>query len=321
MKEALKQLREVHAIQGRDGCWDIDDYMLGLYNGLELALSIVENRECRYKDRPAAQPEQERCVGCEACIDTACGRDECPKGWPKAAQPEQEPAVFLKEWSDWRDMVVVNIMRHGSIDKHLARELANHFQSMTPQPKEPEQEPVTVIRLGQCANQDCDGGPLQQGCWAHDCSWSLLRSEQKPVGWKLVPIEPTNEMLKAMDECSTEGYDERLYAGHAASVYMAAVDVAPNPPEARNQEPVAWLHTKIEGVAVPHRPADLDKHPDRWTALYKDPKPCPTCEALARTVMLDQTSHDTTPPQRKPLTDEEIGAILWHTAIYICPSH
>jgi hypothetical protein len=53
--EALNQLREVHAIQGRDGCWDIDDYMLGLYNGLELALSIVENRECRYKDRPKPQ--------------------------------------------------------------------------------------------------------------------------------------------------------------------------------------------------------------------------------------------------------------------------
>ena len=72
------------------------------------------------------------------------------------------------------------------------------------------------------------------------------------------------------------------------------------------QEPVAWLHTKIEGVAVPHRPADLDKHPDRWEALYKTPPPCPTCEALARTVMLDQTSYDTTPPQRKPLTDEQI---------------
>ena len=57
--EALKQLREVHAIQGRDGCWDIDDYMLGLYNGLELALSIVENRACKYKQRPKSQPEQE----------------------------------------------------------------------------------------------------------------------------------------------------------------------------------------------------------------------------------------------------------------------
>ena len=44
-----------------------------------------------------AQPEQdkERCVGCEACIDTACGRDECPKGWPKAAQPEQEPVACV----------------------------------------------------------------------------------------------------------------------------------------------------------------------------------------------------------------------------------
>ena len=76
-----------------------------------------------------------------------------------------------------------------------------------------------------------------------------------------------------------------------------------------DQEPVAWLHTKIEGVVVPHRPADLDKHPDRWEALYKTPPSCSTCEALSRTVMLDQTSHDTTPPQRKPLTDEEIVAI------------
>jgi hypothetical protein len=54
-KETLTQLREVHAVQGRDGCWDIDDYMLGLYNGLELALSIVESRECRYKQRPKSQ--------------------------------------------------------------------------------------------------------------------------------------------------------------------------------------------------------------------------------------------------------------------------
>jgi hypothetical protein len=63
--------------------------------------------------------------------------------------------------------------------------------------------------------------------------------KQEPVAWKLVPVKPTEEMLKAMDECSTEGYDERLYAGHAASVYMAAVDVAPSPPA--QQEPVAWV--------------------------------------------------------------------------------
>ena len=86
--------------------------------------------------------------------------------------------------------------------------------------------------------------------------------------------------------------------------------------ELESQEPVAWIHNFIDGgISIGKRPADLNRHPDRWTALYKEPKPCPTCEALARTVMLDQTSHDTHPPQRsessgKPsawvgLTDEE----------------
>ena len=74
------------------------------------------------------------------------------------------------------------------------------------------------------------------------------------------------------------------------------------------QEPVAWLHTKIEGVVVPHRPSDWRKHPDRWEALYKTPPPCPTCESLARTVMMDQTSHDTK-RQWVGLTDEEIEAV------------
>lgn len=51
MTKEVEQLREVHAVQGREGCWDIDDYMLGLYNGLELALSIMENRAPIYKKR------------------------------------------------------------------------------------------------------------------------------------------------------------------------------------------------------------------------------------------------------------------------------
>ena len=38
------------------------------------------------------------------------------------------------------------------------------------------------------------------------------------------------------------------------------------------QEPVAWMHTQLSNVAITHRPADLDRHPDRWTALYSEPK-------------------------------------------------
>jgi hypothetical protein len=70
-------------------------------------------------------------------------------------------------------------------------------------------------------------------------------------------------------------------------------------------EPVAWMHTKIDDVFIRHRPADLRRHPDRWMALYKDPTPCQTCEALARTVMMDQTSHDI-PPAQEPYTADVV---------------
>jgi hypothetical protein len=80
-----------------------------------------------------------------------------------------------------------------------------------------------------------------------------------------------------------------------AKVAIATLKKAMAQPE---QEPVAWMHTKLDGVVVPHQPADLSRHPDRWEALYRTPPPCPTCEALARTVMLDQTYHDNISPQR-----------------------
>jgi hypothetical protein len=39
------------------------------------------------------------------------------------------------------------------------------------------------------------------------------------------------------------------------------------------QKPVAWMHTSIEDNIISHRPADLKKHPERWTALYPAPRP------------------------------------------------
>ena len=74
--------------------------------------------------------------------------------------------------------------------------------------------------------------------------------------------------------------------------------------EQPEQEPVAWMHNFIDEVVIAHRPADLDRHPDRWTALYKDPTPCQTCEALARTVMMDQVSYDIPPRHREPPTQD-----------------
>ena len=100
----------------------------------------------------------------------------------------------------------------------------------------------------------------------------VTQPEQEPVAWKLVPIEPTREMLEAMDECSIEGYDEHLYAGHAASVYMAAVDVAPTPPQPKEPEqgePVAWLDEY--GNAFPLVAKQYSVVGKHWKPLYTTP--------------------------------------------------
>ena len=37
------------------------------------------------------------------------------------------------------------------------------------------------------------------------------------------------------------------------------------------QEPMAWMHTFIEGNVITHIPADIGRHPERWTPLYTSP--------------------------------------------------
>ena len=150
-----------------------------------------------------------------------------------------------------------------------------------------------------------------------------LESGEKMQNGRLVWIEHDISLVKQAIpaiKAALEAKDEPWECVCGANLYIdangiprskASVEPATvmfKPEQEAKDEPVAWLHTKIEGVAVPHRPADLDKHPDRWEALYKTPPSCPTCKALSRTVMLDQTSHDTTPPQRTwvGLTDEDI---------------
>lgn len=125
---------------------------------------------------------------------------------------------------------------------------------------------------------------------------ALAQPEKEPVSWKLVPVQPTEEMLKAMDECSTEGYDERLYAGHAASVYMAAVDVAPSPPQPKEpeQEPVAYI-----------KAAELDelKHCNGMS-LWAENAAVHTDDSISKQLL--PSGHVpvyTTPPRRKPLSD------------------
>ena len=88
--------------------------------------------------------------------------------------------------------------------------------------------------------------------------------------WKLVPRKATPEMLKAMDECAQEGYDERIYAGMASSVYMAAWDASPvmgSLPTSNTFK--EWFYSK------PHRAKYSSDHPaylaaqEAWEAAHE----------------------------------------------------
>ena len=52
-EEKLHSLRNLRDIQGSEGNWDQGEYMRGMYNGMELAVAILEDREPDYKDAPA----------------------------------------------------------------------------------------------------------------------------------------------------------------------------------------------------------------------------------------------------------------------------
>ncbi|MEV0619585.1 hypothetical protein AB0I81_40145 [Nonomuraea sp. NPDC050404] len=64
-------VRKVHEIQGRAGNWDYDAYQRGLYNGLELAVSILDgDRKPDYRDAPPEGYRSERASSPPASVAT-----------------------------------------------------------------------------------------------------------------------------------------------------------------------------------------------------------------------------------------------------------
>lgn len=49
----IEKMKEMLEVQGQSGNWDYDEYMFGMYNGMELMLSIAEKRDPTYKERPS----------------------------------------------------------------------------------------------------------------------------------------------------------------------------------------------------------------------------------------------------------------------------
>jgi hypothetical protein len=106
------------------------------------------------------------------CTDSDDGTVEALTVWCpevitalKAAleQPEQEP-------TPWRDMVVVSLVREG-IDKHKARELADHFAAERPWQGLTDEEMSDIV-----ADMDVNFGDL---LWKVVCLTKIIEAKLK----------------------------------------------------------------------------------------------------------------------------------------------
>jgi hypothetical protein len=61
--EPLIKMKELLEVQGRDGNWNLDPYMQGMYNGMELIVALAEGRDPVFRKAPenwlSAQPKRE----------------------------------------------------------------------------------------------------------------------------------------------------------------------------------------------------------------------------------------------------------------------
>ena len=164
-------------------------------------------------------------------------------------------------------------------------------------------------------------------CVNHDCDKCKAAAQPAPVQDEhqafidSLPTDSDDKMYMQIHHWARQSYKrhqslvrgQMITAADASDTHIIwaalrwAKEKTPPALPAPVQEPVAWMHTMIDDVVVGHRPADLNVHPDRWMPLYKDPTPCQTCQALARTVMMDQTAHDTTPPAARPAVPDAFG--------------
>lgn len=49
-EETLKIANEMKDIQGQNGNYNFDSYMLGIYNGMEYVIALFEKREAKFID-------------------------------------------------------------------------------------------------------------------------------------------------------------------------------------------------------------------------------------------------------------------------------
>lgn len=132
MSEAVKAVGDMLRVQGTDGNWNYNPYMHGMYNGLELALSVFEGRDPAYKEAPekwiVEPPEtadlRRQLAEAKALADAYHGQSDCyASAWKQRAEKAEAELVEAKAWGE---RLVSGIKRLGIL-LHDRHGVALHF--------------------------------------------------------------------------------------------------------------------------------------------------------------------------------------------------
>ena len=82
-QELVVKLKELLEVQGRDGTWNYDPYFHGMYNGMEVMLAVLENREPVFRGAPKKWLSKKEWVGLtdEEVMSLLPGAVRLPPGW------------------------------------------------------------------------------------------------------------------------------------------------------------------------------------------------------------------------------------------------
>ena len=58
IKKRIEKANELLKTQGKDGNWNVNEYMCGIYNGMECLMATIEEREPIYKSLLSERKKQ-----------------------------------------------------------------------------------------------------------------------------------------------------------------------------------------------------------------------------------------------------------------------
>ena len=128
------------------------------------------------------------------------------------------------------------------------------------------------------------------------------RLNMVPEGWKLVPTDPTPEMIKEMHAYDGTQYSDPFESDDFKDDYRNMLDAAPRPPVRERpqveQEPVAWAEEIIEYLHA-YYDTEMIKEIDSGDALIRLDDAIAAVEEVAQ-------RHTHPQPQREPLTEADL---------------